>query len=168
MSRQSYSVLISRWRSVELLWLSENSWMEVHDRPVRKIDDAEALKMFGDEAFRRRDALLEANEHAYEPRIAQLVSRRVVTALEQAGWQIEVDDSFNDFEDTFRAARGGRTMAILVPAEHRWSLQLTTEGETTRVESLLEAERWLLANGLDDAQAANLTGDIVSAISEIG
>lgn len=144
MTRSSLLIMISKWSSSELMWTGDNTWLQVFDRPVGTLTDAEVIQLFGDEAFRRRDELLALGERVAYPRTAQLIGRRIVEQLQTRGWSIDIDEGLAETGSVFQMSRGTTIASVAVPAQDRWKLSLRTTNETSEVDSVGEAEQWLL------------------------
>lgn len=150
--------MASRWRHLELWWLSSREWQIVYDRPIRKITDVEVLDLFGDEAYRRRDEQLDNPSAEYRARITQLVSRRVVGALQEAGWAVEADESLPEHGDAFKVVRNGAALRVTQHPEDEQVMLLESVHETIAARSVSEIEEWLLETGLAQSQRAFAAG----------
>lgn len=141
-------IMTSQWRVARLSWSGKDGWSAVHDRPIGVLDDAAVLAQFGDEAFRRRDELLASGERWYEPKIARLISRRVVQRFVEQGWCVEIDQAMSDVDDIFRVSSGERALSVRLPKDDRWSLEFSVDGGAQQqTTSLGQVEQWLLTHG---------------------
>lgn len=147
-------VLLSRWAVSKLLWNEEDGWLWVFDRPLGRLEDAEVLAKYGDEAFRRRDELISSGDRVYEPQDAELIGRRVVEALRSVGWSIEAD-GFREL----RAVRGNLTLEVDGSVSGR--LPLHVPGRSFSPATVGEAERLLLIEGVG-AEAMSHLDEIMS------
>lgn len=144
-------VMTSRWSVSSLQWC--NGWVWFHDRPLGVLDDETVLEKFGDEAFRRRDSAY-LGAWTFEPRVSQLIGRRVVAQLQNSGWQVEDDDSRH-------LVTRQDSVILTINGEHNGSLLLRDGHSELMTNSVAVAERWLLRNGVGESRMSELS-EIVS------
>ncbi|TQK18370.1 hypothetical protein FBY40_0857 [Microbacterium sp. SLBN-154] len=139
-------ILVSRWAVSELWWTAAGMWLRTHDRPIGELDDGEVLRWFGDEAFRRRDAILATGADAFEPELTELLGRRVRDAVAAAGWTITADDPMN-----FRAERAHEMISVVPHAGRNPTLEVSSPFGTDTVSNLSVAEGKVLDCALGGA-----------------
>lgn len=137
-------ILVSRWAVSELWWTAAGRWLRTHERPIGEHEDSEVLRWFGDEAFRRRDAILAIGADACEPELAELLGRRVRDGVAAAGWTITADDPMN-----FRAERAHEMIAVVPRAGRNPTLEVSTPSGTETMSNLAVAEGKVLDCALD-------------------
>jgi hypothetical protein len=133
-------VMASSWARSTLQWYPDRGWILEDDRPHEITDDG-VLAWFGDEGFRRRDALQTAGQWRFEPLSAPLIGRRVREKLAEAGWTARVDTRVE-----FRIERGGRVLAV--DGMHPGVLRFDDGEHPRETDRIDTAERWLLESAL--------------------
>ena len=142
----SLHVMSSRWALMDLQWsITQQQWFTCHDRPLPS-DDSEVRRLYGDEAFRRREILLETGKTWFDPPLAPLIGRRIVDQLTAAGWTTLDSDEWWSGPGylMFRMTRGDDWSEVRLPHYDRWKLEVVRPGITRELRGVDEAEAWLL------------------------
>lgn len=150
------AVLTSQWASSELWWVEPGEWRWSFDRPLGTLSGSDVLAKYGDEAFRRRDAMIRLDERWYRPRLAPLVGMRVSDALARAGWVAEADGPLE-----FSVRRGGESLQVV--SIERGGRPIVVQGPRGGAEftSIADLERWLLTEAGGEVELSGLD-EIVS------
>ncbi len=144
-------VMASSWARSTLQWYPDRGWIREDDRPHEITNDG-VLAWFGDEGFRRRDALQTAGQWRYDPLSAPLIGRRIREELAEARWMVRVETRVE-----FSVERGGRVLAV--DGTYPGVLRLDDGAVSRETDRIDAAERWLLESALG--------ADAVSGIDEI-
>ncbi|MCK2035333.1 hypothetical protein KZC51_04210 [Microbacterium sp. SSW1-49] len=148
-------IMASYWARSTLHWYPDRGWILEDDRPHEIRDDG-VLAWFGDEGFRRRDALQASGQWRYEPLSAPLIGRRISEQIAEAGWMVRVDTRAE-----FCVERGGCVLAV--DGTRPGLLRLDDGAAARETDRIDTAERWLLESALG-AEAVSGIAEIMSVV----
>lgn len=100
-------MLTSLFAYAELRAREDGTWTISSDAFVIDADDDAVRAQFGDEAFRSRDAWVEAGRGAWQRERTSLIGRRPLARVAEAGFAVETDT-----ELSFRATRGHEILDV--------------------------------------------------------